>query len=214
MPETTQVNVVDPREAAHLSGEDYAVIQQNGLYQWQGLDSGHHYEGYQSDGDGWRTPEAAQADALYCLMTLDGDDHDTAIQILTSWRFFSLEVLNNCDRENAAGFDFSDLEATAEDLPLSAGEIRVELEALANEGNATPDDYLRLYRAWQAVKEATPRSYYPVIVDRLNALLYAVVPLEGSAGEIGQLARSTIAAMNSVDLALDELRAARNRPNS
>lgn len=202
------VNVVNPREAAHIAGEDYQTTQASSLYQWHGLNSGHGYEAYFSDGEGWQTPEQAQADVLYCLCTFDGDEHETAMQALTSWRFFSLEVLNNCDREISEPFDFSDLEAASgEELPLSPSEIRAELEQLAEAGNATPDDYLRLWQAWQAAKDSVPVSYYPVIVDRLNNLLSSVVPMAGEAAEIAALARATIRAMNSTDLVLDELKA-------
>ena len=204
MPNTTPIKVVDPREAAHVSGEDYEIACENSLYCWCGLPSGYGYEAYQSDGAGWPTPEQGQADALYSLNCLDGDDHQSAMQILSSWQFFSPEVLQECDLANR---NPDQIEAAEEDELRTAVAIRAELEAFANTGTATPDDYLRLYRPWQVVKAETPRSYYSVIVDRLNALLYSVVPIASEAGEVGQLARSLAAAMNSTDLMLDELRA-------
>ena len=207
-PDSSFIQVVNPRDAIHQSGEDYAITCEEERYHWQGLPSGYGYEAYQSDGEGWPTPEQAQADALYSLNCLDGDDHETAIQILSSWLFFSLEVLQECDHANR---DPEQADPIESDRPLTAVAIRTELEALANTGNATPEDYLRLYRQWQAVKAATPRSYYPVIVDRLNALLLSVVPMTGNAAEIGTVARQLICAMNRVDLALDELRATAER---
>ena len=209
--QATLTNVVNPRAAAHLCGEDYEITKRDALYQWRGLDNEHGYGGYFSSGAGWQTPEAAQADALYCLNNLDtGDAHSETVALLTSWQFFSPDVLAECDRENAEAFDFSELEGY-EVAPLNASQIREELETLAAAGSATPDDYIRLYRAWQAIKAEIPPSYYPVIVDRLNALLTSVVPIEGEAAEIGALARATMRAMNSTDLLLDELKATRQR---
>lgn len=204
------IAVVNPRESAHESPEDYEILRQDsGLYSWRGVNVQHNYAGIESSGAGWQTPEAAQADALYCLCTLDGDDHQTAMATLTVWRFFSNEVLDRCDRENS-DIDFSDLEAAPgepETMPQTAGALRAELEQLAETGNVTPDDYLRCWRAWRGLKDGAPREYYPVIIDRLNALLSSVLPpAHGEAGEIGALARATIAAMNSTDLVLDELK--------
>ena len=207
--QATPINVVDPREAAHTCGDDYEVTKANGLYQWRGLESGYGYAAYFSSGPGWRAPEAAQCDALYSLACLDGDDHETAMQMLASLRFFTPVVLNVCAEQNL-NYDFSELEAAPGEatVMISAAELRGELERLAEADSVSPDDYLRCWQAWQVLKEHTAVEYYPVIVDRLNALLSATIPpAQGEAGEIGEIARATIAAMNSTDLVLDELRA-------
>lgn len=209
--QATPINVVNPREAAHACGEDYEITKSGNFYQWRGLDNEHGYGDYFSSGEGWQTPESAQADALYCLNNLDtGDAHSETMALLISWQFFSADVLVGCDHENSEPSDFSDLEAT-EEAPLNASQIRDELERLAEAGSATPDEYIRLYRAWQSIKADIPTSYYPVIVERLNSLLTSVVPMEGDAAAIGALARATIRAMNNTDLALDELKATRQR---
>lgn len=197
------ISVVDPPEAIHTSGEDYGIRCEDNLYYWQGLNSGYGYEDYCSD-SGWPTPEQAQADALYCLTCLDGDSNKTAMQTLTSWRFFSINVLNGCERENSCQAE----QTSAGENVLSPHKIRAELEQLASTGSATAADYRRLYGAWLAVKETTPLAYHQIIVDRLNALLRSVknsVHAIGAA-DIGATARSTLAAMNTTDLVLDKLK--------
>ena len=204
------VSVVNPREAIHTAGDDYAISCEGGLYKWRGLESGYGYEAYFSSGPGWRSPEAAQCDALYSLAGLDGDDHETAMQMLANLRFFTPAVLNVCAEQNL-NYDFSELETAPNEaiVMTSAAELRGELEKLAEAGNVSPDDYLRCWQVWQVLKEQTTIEYYPVIIDRLNALLSATIPpAQGEAGEIGALARATIAAMNSTDLVLDEMKAA------
>ena len=52
---------------------------------------------------------------------------------------------------------------------MNPSDIRAELEQLAD-NKATYADYLRLAKAWQAVKDTTPESYHAVIEDRLRAL--------------------------------------------
>ena len=207
--QATPINVVDPRAATHTCGEDYEITKRGDLYQWRGLESGYGYEAYFSSGPGWRAPEAAQCDALYSLACLDGDDHETAMQMLANLRFFTPAVLNVCAEQNLS-YDFSELEAAPGETTVmtSAAELRGELERLAEADSVSPDDYLRCWRVWQVLKEHTAVEYYPVIVDRLNALLSATIPpAQGEAGEISEIARATIAAMNSTDLVLDELRA-------
>ena len=203
------VSVVNPCEAIHTAGDDYAISCEGGLYKWRGLESGYGYEAYFSSGPGWRSPEAAQCDALYSLAGLDGDEHETTMQMLANLRFFTPAVLNVCAEQNL-NYDFSELEAAPDEVIVmtSAAELRGELEKLAEAGNVSPDDYLRCWQVWQVLKEQTTIEYYPVIIDRLNALLSATIPpAQGEAGEIGALARATIAAMNSTDLVLDEMKA-------
>lgn len=96
----TSVSLNNPRQAAHIAGEDYDVSRLGDAYHWEGLDSGHGYDDYCSE-DGWDTPEEAQADALYWLNRLDtGESHAETIQLISSWGKFSAAVVLGCDREN------------------------------------------------------------------------------------------------------------------
>ena len=52
---------------------------------------------------------------------------------------------------------------------MTATEIRAQLEQLAATG-ATVEQIDALTRRWLTIRASTPRSYHPVIEDRLNAL--------------------------------------------